>query len=285
MHGIVVLDKPAGESSNRALAQLREVAKVGHAGTLDPFATGVLLALVGDATRLSSLAMQLKKTYRATVRFGWRTDTLDTEGEVVEECDPGGPRDMADALAGLTGEILQIPPAHSAKKIDGQRAYKLARAGKAPAMEPRKVVVHAIAECGGTWPEVELEVVCGAGTYVRSLARDLGATLGLPASLIALRRIAIGPYRAEDADASRCRPALELIEAAGLTCVNLDRSDALRFVTGRPLETALEQRCGLVFSGRLLGVGKPGGTECVFASARRAIEAGQLPMAAGEETA
>lgn len=276
MHGIVVLDKPAGISSHTALAHLRKIAKVGHAGTLDPFATGVLLALVGDATRLSSLAMQLAKTYRATVRFGRRTDTLDPEGEVVEECDPGEPRDLADAIASLTGEILQTPPAHSALKVDGRRAYQLAREGSPPALEPRRVSVHRIEVVGQAWPHVSLEVVCGSGTYIRSLARDLGAAVGLPASLTALRRTAIGPYLADEADPDRCREALELLAAAGLPSLELDRDDALRFVTGRTLRATVRERCGMVLSGRLIGIGKPDGTECVFASARREIETEQL---------
>ena len=280
MHGIVVLDKPAGVSSRKWLHECleaqRALGKVGHAGTLDPFATGVLLGLVGDATRLSSLAMSLEKTYRATVRFGWQTETLDPEGAVVDECDPGEARDLSAALASLTGEILQAPPAHSAVKIDGRRAYKLARAGEAPEMEARPVVVHRLEVCGDVWPDVELEVVCGAGTYIRSLARDLGAMIDLPASLTALRRTAVGPYRVEDADEQRCRPPLELIEASGLPHIELDRAEALRFVTGRVLETAIEERSGLVFRGRLIGIAKPGGTECVFAEARREIETEQL---------
>jgi len=272
-HGVLVLDKPEGWSSARALDPVKRWAgrrtKVGHAGTLDPFATGVLLALVGGATRLSALAMALPKRYAATVRFGVETDTLDPEGTVVAEADPGteAPEALAATVASFRGEIDQVPPAHSALKVDGRRAYALARAGRPPELPPRRVVVHAIAIASQAWPLVELDVTCGAGTYVRALARDLGRRLGLPASLAALRRTAIGPYRADDgatpdeSAAYRLRPAADLATAAGLASVDLTADAARRFVTGggvTPDPPVPAGRVAVLHAGRLIGLGDVG---------------------------
>lgn len=293
-HGIVVLDKPAGVSSAKALAPLKRLGKVGHAGTLDPFATGVLLALVGDATRLSSLAMALPKTYLARVEFGFETDTLDPEGSVVAEADPGAapPPGLEAALSSLTGEIEQVPPVFSAKKVEGRRAYELARAGRAPELEPRLVRVHSIEPAGdrrglaADWPAVELRIVCGTGTYVRSIARDLGRALGLPATLVALRRTAVGPFAVEQADPDRCLAPLELIAAVRMRRVELDLAKAKLFVGGRAVlsgaraEAADGERCAVVFAGGLIGLGECRGgrvePDCVLANARREIETQKL---------
>lgn len=269
-HGFVVVDKAAGQTSARALDDFkRTFRKVGHAGTLDPFATGVLLVLLGDATRLSELAMGLPKTYRATVRFGRETDTLDPEGEVVAEADPGEPR----ALPLETGEIEQVPPAFSALKVKGERAYKLARKGEAPALKPRRVRIDAMRVVSEAWPEVELEIVCGAGTYVRAIARDLGRAIGLPASLAALRRTAIGPFEPDD---GRIHPPHELVAAAGLPVVETDPDNALRFVTGRAIPGGPKGRYGVMADGALLGLGRSDGTRLrpdrILAAARRRIE-------------
>ncbi|MEM8883743.1 MAG: tRNA pseudouridine(55) synthase TruB [Planctomycetota bacterium] len=234
-HGLVVIDKQAGESSAAALRPLKAEAgrktKVGHAGTLDPFATGVLLALVGDATRLSDLAMALPKTYEAVVQFGWQTDTLDPEGEIVAETDPGEPRDLAAVLPAFLGEIEQQPPAYSALKVDGERAYRLARRGEAPELKARRVRVDAIDVLAVDWPHVTLRIRCGAGTYIRALARDIGAAFDLPASLTALRRTAIGPFAAEQAGS--VQPPETITRAADVPEVALDAAAARRFVTGQ----------------------------------------------------
>lgn len=244
MHGLIVLDKPAGVTSHDALDPVKKRAgrgvRVGHAGTLDPFATGVLLALVGDATRLADLALRLPKTYEATVRFGVATDTLDPEGEVVERADPGAvaPADLEAALAKFAGEIEQVPPAHSALKVGGRRAYRLAREGKPVELPPRRVTVHAIGLRSVAWPEAVLRIECGSGTYVRSIARDLGAALSLPAHLTALRRTAIGPFSADDAGDSLL-PPLAVVRAAGLPEVSIPLEDARRFVAGAPVPAAV----------------------------------------------
>ena len=281
IHGALMLDKPTGLSSSNALEPLREMLvrgkakgggrkpKVGHAGTLDPFATGALLALLGDATRLSNLAMGLAKTYRARVFFGRTTDTLDPEGRVVEEVDPGvaPPSGLAAAVEAFRGEIEQVPPAYSALKVKGRRAYRLARAGEEVELAARLVRIDSIRVVEEVWPEVEFEVVCGAGTYLRALARDLGAALGLPASLVGLRRTAIGPFAADagtapDAvDFERRIPPLALVEAVGLPLHVLDAAAALRFVTGRPVSGPFNGTCGLVLEERggertLIGLGE-----------------------------
>ena len=256
--GVLVLDKPAGMSSARALEPLRRAlgrkVKVGHAGTLDPFATGVLLALLGDATRLSNLAMSFPKRYRALVRFGQETDTLDPDGTVEREQDPGGepPEQLQSALATFVGEIEQLPPAYSALKVGGRRAYKLARAGEEVRLEPRLVRIDRCELLAIDWPEIEIEVECGAGTYVRAIARDLGAAVGLPAMLSGLRRTAIGPFEAAEGCAPETaitldtlQPALRIPESAGLPTVTVSAEEALRFVTGREITAPEGTRLGM----------------------------------------
>ena len=283
-HGLCVLDKPAGLSSTEALAPVKLVAskgtKVGHAGTLDPFATGVLLVLMGEATRLSHLAMGLRKTYRATVRFGSATDTLDPDGAVVAERDPGAA--MPPGLAGMlpSGEIEQVPPIYSALRVEGKRAYQLARAGKTPSMKARRVMVYDARIVGTRWPDIDVEIVSGAGFYVRSFARDLGEAVGLPAHLAALRRTHVGPFSdgvaPEAFSMDRLLPPFAVAEAAGLPVAELSRDDAIFFAEGRRLpltgEGMTAVRTGTLFVG--LGVAGPDGLDAktVFASARRALE-------------
>lgn len=273
MQGLVVLDKAAGVSSHDALRPVKRAVgrgiKVGHAGTLDPFATGVLLALLGRATRLSDVAMGLKKTYEATVRFGIATDTHDPEGRVTAETDPGTapPSDIEAALAAFEGEIAQVPPAFSALKVNGRRAYRLARDGEAPALEARRVTVHGIRLIDVAWPAARIEVTCGAGTYIRSIARDLGAALGLPAHLTDLRRTAVGPFAAStgltgEPDLPAIRdalvPPLDVVRAAGLPEVPLDPDAAALFRVGQRIETesAPADPVAVVSAGALLGIGR-----------------------------
>ncbi|MHC4940802.1 MAG: tRNA pseudouridine(55) synthase TruB [Planctomycetota bacterium] len=272
-----VIDKPAGISSAKALdalkAELPRKTKVGHAGTLDPFATGVLLALVGDTTRLSDLAMGLPKEYEARVRFGWQTDTLDPEGEVVAECDPGPERELP--LERFIGDIQQIPPAYSALKVNGKRAYALARKGEQPQLEPRTVTIYEL-EAEVDWPEATLRIRCGAGTYIRALARDLGEAIGLPASLVALRRTAIGPFRPDGDE----YPPEALVAAAGMDTVDVDSADARRFVTGQAIDCGRKGRFGVLRRGCLLGLGDANGQRLrpttVLSGARHDVEQGRV---------
>jgi tRNA pseudouridine55 synthase len=277
MHGVRMIDKQPGISSAKALnalkAELPRKTKVGHAGTLDPFATGVLIALVGDATRLSSLAMDLSKEYVARVRFGWQTDTLDPEGEVTAECDPGPERELP--LDRFRGEIEQLPPAYSALKVDGKRAYALARRGETPELAPRTVTIHEI-DATVEWPEATLRIRCGAGTYIRALARDLGEAVGLPASLVSLRRTAIGPFTPGEEWYS----PESLVEASSLPTVSLNADEALRFVTGQAVACDRKGRVAALLDGRLLGLGDVTGLRLrpasVLSQARIDLEQGRV---------
>lgn len=205
--GVLLLNKPTGPSSARALYPVKRAfpgSKVGHTGTLDPFASGLLVILVGHATRLSRWFMKLDKAYRAVVRFGSVTDTLDSEGTIVSRCDPPSRQAIDSAIPNFFGEIMQVPPAFSALKIGGRRAYELARSGSAVEPEARTVVVHEIIlgdQLAGGEGTVDfpLDVRCGSGTYVRSLARDLGIAAGSCASLVELQRVVVGPFHLDEA--------------------------------------------------------------------------------------
>lgn len=202
--GALVVDKPAGLTSHDVVASVRRRlrgAKIGHTGTLDPLATGVLPLLVGRATRLAQFLAGAAKTYEARVRFGWATTTYDALGEPT-----GEPLDVAvdgpaldRVLERFRGTFAQRPPAFSAKKVDGHRAYDLARADRAPELAAVDVTVHHLEVLALDGPSVDLRVTCSAGFYVRSLAHDLGVALGTGAHLAALRRTASGPFTIERA--------------------------------------------------------------------------------------
>ena len=201
--GLLLLDKAAGPSSFAAIAALRPVLgrKVGHAGTLDPFATGLMLVLSGRATRLARYLSGLDKRYVARVQLGVTSTTDDPEGALEVTGRSVGERDVRAALPALTGAIDQVPPASSAVHIDGVRAYERFRRGETVVVPTRRVEVHAF-ELRHFEPEAQtadVAVHCGSGTYVRSLARDLGAALGCGAYLSALRRTDVGPFGLDDA--------------------------------------------------------------------------------------
>jgi len=205
MDGIINLDKPAGMSSARAVAAVKRLlprgTKVGHAGTLDPFATGVLLLLVGKATRSCERLMDEPKQYEATVKFGATTETDDPESPeiVTPEARPVRPAQAQAAAQRFVGDILQRPPAYSAVKIGGRRSYDLARRGNLVQHEARPVRVYGIDVISYDWPLLRLRIDCGRGTYVRSIARDLGEALGVGGYLTQLRRTRVGPFYADDA--------------------------------------------------------------------------------------
>jgi tRNA pseudouridine55 synthase len=204
-HGILNVDKPAGVTSayvvNGVKRLLPRKTKVGHAGTLDPFATGVLLILVGSATKASDRLMADRKGYEATIKFGARTPTDDLEApeEPVDVARVPSEAEVRDAAGRFVGEIEQRPPAFSALKVDGQRAYKLARRGNLVDFPARVVQVYSLRVLEYAWPIARIDVECGKGTYIRALARDIGDALGVGGHLTALRRTFVGPYRAEDA--------------------------------------------------------------------------------------
>lgn len=175
--------------------------KVGHGGTLDPLATGVLVVLVGKATKLCEQVMAGEKRYLADVDLSAFTTTDDREGE-REEVDVATPPSQADierACASFIGEIEQVPPAYSAIKVDGKRAYRLARAGQTPTLGPRRIVIHEINVAAYGWPHAVIDVRCGKGVYIRSLARDLGHALGTGGTLAGLRRTRVGAFDIEEA--------------------------------------------------------------------------------------
>jgi tRNA pseudouridine55 synthase len=203
--GILLVDKPRGPTSHDVVARARKTLderRVGHTGTLDPFATGLLLLCVGGATRLSQYLTGLDKTYEAEARLGVATDTLDVDGEVVAESDGWQALDadrVEAGLAGLRGEQRQVPPQYSAKKVGGVAMHRRARKGETVALEARPVVIHELELTEVDLPEIRFRVRCSSGTYVRALARDLGEALGVGAHLTALRRTAVGSFRVEDA--------------------------------------------------------------------------------------
>ncbi|TAN56499.1 MAG: tRNA pseudouridine(55) synthase TruB [Magnetospirillum sp.] len=203
IHGWLAIDKPLGLSSAQVVAQVRRIlgaAKVGHGGTLDPLATGVLPIALGEATKTVSYVMDGAKTYRWRVRWGEATTTDDREGTVVATSAVRPDRAAIEAaLAGFTGEIEQIPPAFSAIKVDGERAYDLARAGEAVALKSRVVRIDGFTLVD--MPDADhadFETISGKGTYIRSLARDLARTLGTVGHVAVLRRTACGPFREQD---------------------------------------------------------------------------------------
>ncbi|GAA2203684.1 tRNA pseudouridine(55) synthase TruB [Sinomonas flava] len=210
LSGLVIVDKPRGWTSHDVVGKIRRLAgtrKVGHAGTLDPMATGVLVVGINKATRLLSYIVGTEKTYTATIRLGQSTVTDDADGEVVAERIAAAVTEeqVHDAAARLTGEILQVPSSVSAIKVAGQRSYARVRAGEEVALEARPVTIHSfeVHEVrrlrGGKLQDVDVTVRCSSGTYIRALARDLGADLGVGGHLTALRRTQVGPYGIEEA--------------------------------------------------------------------------------------
>lgn len=204
VYGILNINKPAGLTSRQVVDNVLWLvpdAKAGHAGTLDPLATGVLVVCIGKATRLIEYVQRMRKRYRATFLLGRRSTTEDLEGEIELLDDAPQPTraEIDEAARRLVGEITQRPPIYSALKVGGRRAHKLARAGKPVELAPRPVTVHSIQVLRYEYPELELDIECGSGTYVRSLGRDLAQSLGSDAVTASLTRTAIGCFRLEDA--------------------------------------------------------------------------------------
>jgi tRNA pseudouridine55 synthase len=197
IHGWIILDKPIGLTSTRAVSVVKRLfnaKKAGHAGTLDPLATGVLAIALGEATKTVPFAMDGQKTYTFTIAWGAATDTEDSEGEIIEtsEVRPT-PAEIAAILPAFTGTIMQRPPAYSALKIDGKRAYALARAGKQVSLEPRPVEIQALSyKDSPNKDSARFETSCAKGTYIRALARDMAEKLGTKGHITALRRTQIG---------------------------------------------------------------------------------------------
>ncbi len=272
--GVLVVDKPSGWTSHDVVARVRRLAgtrRVGHAGTLDPMATGVLVLGVGRGTRLLGHLALTRKTYEATARLGLATTTDDAEGEPLRAAPTAGLDGVAvrRAAAALVGDLQQVPSAVSAVKVDGRRAYARVRSGEDVVLAPRPVTVHALevtaVRPGPDTLDLDLVVECSSGTYVRALARDLGAALGVGGHLTALRRTAVGPFTLAAAR------TLATLEADGVRPLGLGAAAELAFPTavldaegardvshGRPLEPAPPGPDGLVAlldpGGRLLAL-------------------------------
>ncbi|MFY1633219.1 tRNA pseudouridine(55) synthase TruB [Solwaraspora sp. WMMB335] len=259
-HGLIVVDKPAGMTSHDVVARIRRLAgtrRVGHGGTLDPAATGVLVVAVNRATRLLTYVIGAGKRYTATIRLGVSTVTDDAEGEVTARTPATGTtqEQIRAGLAALTGEIDQVPSAVSAIKIDGQRAYRRVRAGEQVAMTARRVTIsrleaHAVRPAGAA-VDVDVEVACSSGTYVRAIARDLGTALGVGGHLTALRRSAVGGF-----DLAEALTLAELADRAP-DVVQLPMAEAAsRFLPRRDVDAAEARVLG--HGGPIAPAGQPG---------------------------
>jgi tRNA pseudouridine55 synthase len=254
--GLVVVDKPGGMTSHDVVARVRRLAgtrKVGHAGTLDPMATGVLVLGLNRATRLLGRLTLADKRYDATIQLGVATTTDDADGDVVSTASTGDLTEDAvrSALASFVGEIDQVPSTVSAIKVDGQRAYARVRAGEQVELAPRRVTIHGIEVTGVDLPRLDVAVHCASGTYVRAIARDLGAALGVGGHLTALRRTAVGPFGLADShsleELTESFALIPIAEAARTTfpAVDLDESQAAGVRVGRRLEIVLDSTTAL----------------------------------------
>lgn len=212
--GVLVIDKPVGLTSHDVVQIVRRgtgIRRAGHTGTLDPRASGVLVVLIGPAVRLSEFVSASDKRYQATIRLGSRTDTYDSEGIPSEEMPVNvTEEEFLELVKGYEGEIEQIPPPYSAVKVKGKKAYEMAREGEEVNLEPRKIKVYNLDVLEWAPPEVVIDVYCSSGTYVRSLANDIGESLGIGAHLVGLRRTKSGQFSLRDAVAlRRLREAFE----------------------------------------------------------------------------
>jgi tRNA pseudouridine55 synthase len=259
MDGVLLRAKPAGVTSHDVVAEVRRSlprgTKVGHAGTLDPFATGLLLVLVGRATRAQRFLMALPKTYRAVARLGWTSSTGDRDGELVET------GRVPDELSIPVGEQMQTPPAHSAVKVGGRRAYELARSGETPELAARPVTVYRADLLWHDAERAEFEIECSSGTYVRSLVTDLG-----DAYCEELERTAIGPFRLEEADPERLVPLRDALAFLPERMLTAEESVAVSHGRSVPLARAAPapaagEHFRLTHEGELLSIAEPRAAE------------------------
>ncbi|MBU6245773.1 MAG: tRNA pseudouridine(55) synthase TruB [Actinomycetales bacterium] len=301
--GLLVIDKPAGLTSHDVVARVRRVLgtrRVGHAGTLDPMATGVLLLGIGRATRLlGHLALQ-DKEYLATIRLGSATVTDDCEGEILTRAEPGQveailPGQIRQGMAELTGRVMQVPSAVSAIKVDGRRSHARVREGEKVQLAPRPVTVHALELLAERrmpgFVDLDVRVACSTGTYVRALARDLGSLLGVGGHLTALRRTRVGPWCRPDAvelaaweqSSDPAAPILPMGQAArrSFPVVVLDESDAGHARHGRPIDWPPDRDEAVValvdVSGELIALGERAGHRVRYLAVLAAAQAAGTP--------
>jgi tRNA pseudouridine55 synthase len=279
VEGLMLVDKPSGVTSHDVVDVVRRslrTRKVGHAGTLDPMATGLLILGVGRATRLLRYLGDLSKSYAATGRLGEETDTLDADGQIVRSASVDVSRaEIEEACAALVGDSLQTPPAYSAVKVGGRKLYEAARTGDALEAPARRIRVDAFEVSAFDGRDVEVRITCSGGTYVRVLVADVGRALGCGAHLVRLRRTAIGPFRVEDARPAGAGEPLPIERAIGhLPSVHLDAEEARAASHGRLLGPAAIDGPYAVFGpdGALKGIYRDAGAsarpEVVLASDR-----------------
>lgn len=276
LFGLLNVNKPAGSTSRRVVDHVQRLvrpAKAGHAGTLDPLATGVLMIAVGPATRLIHYVQQMPKRYTGTFLLGRSSDTEDIEGQVIELDSPCEPTldEILEAAKCLTGQIDQRPPAFSALKIEGHRAYKLARAGEKVELQSRRITIYQLEVKRYDYPELTLEVECSSGTYIRSLGRDLAESLGTAAVMSALVRTAIGDFHLDDALDMEAITSESLLEkllppvraVASLPSVRLNRDELQETSNGRSIKkeapAGAKEIAGLDESGNLVSILSPMG--------------------------
>jgi tRNA pseudouridine55 synthase len=279
MNGLLVLDKPPGITSrdavDRAATWFPRKTKIGHAGTLDPLATGVLVLAIGQATRLIEYVQAMPKVYRAKIRLGATSDTDDADGLIT----PVGQASslplsgqagslpqgvIQSALSQFLGEVEQVPPAYSAAHVDGRRAHSLARRGTEFTLAPRRVRIDCIELLAYNWPDLELEVHCGKGTYIRAIARDLGNALGVGGYVSELRRLSIGPFVAEgavslDVDAATALGQLLPMRMAvnDLRSISIMADEARRLRHGQTIPAMGDGEVAVLdASGELVAVGR-----------------------------
>jgi len=276
MFGLLNINKPSGMTSRDVVDRVQRLvrpAKAGHAGTLDPLASGVLVVCVGPATRLVPYIQKMPKHYQAAFLLGRESDTEDVEGSVVEvACSHQPSRDeLQEVLRHFIGKVSQRPPNYSALKIKGQRAYKLARAGKRVELAARTVTIHDLRLVSYEYPQLRLDVVCGSGTYVRSLGRDIAAQSGTTAVMSALARTAIGCFRLEESIAAETLAtdgaARHLLPASlateGLPAVTLTDGEIRKVTRGMTIENQFKTSVGEIAamdtSGQLVAILVPRG--------------------------
>jgi tRNA pseudouridine55 synthase len=249
MNGLLVIDKPGGMTSRAAVNHIQNwfprKTKIGHTGTLDPGATGVLVVCIGAATRLADLVQAMGKSYTSRFRLGATSTTDDVDGEVSQMLGAVPPtlEQVETALGSFQGLVQQVPPAFSALKLDGQRAHDLARKGMEVDLAARSVRIDAIRLLRYDWPVLDVEVDCGKGTYIRSIARDVGAKLGCGGLVQTLRRTRVGPFTAEqglglDADPATVKLLPMELAVSGMSRVFIDQDQARRFFRGQELRLA-----------------------------------------------
>jgi tRNA pseudouridine55 synthase len=275
LDGLLLIDKPGGITSFAVVRRVRkvfQVKKVGHLGTLDPFATGLLPLALGEATKLAQFLLDEPKTYLATLKLGVETDTQDLTGQVTgESVSLPSPEEVSRIAGTFVGEIDQVPPMYSAVHHQGERLYKLARRGEAVEAAPRKVVIHRLEIKDVSLPMVTLKVECSKGTYIRTLAHDLGRALGCGAHLVGLTRLAVGPFRLEEAlpldvieetadpgnmhrrliPLARCLPSLKAVRVDGNQARRLAQGQTLPWPEHDPVEG---ERVRVMADGSLVAV-------------------------------